>query len=334
MRAIARRAVMLAALISVATLLVSCSTPSAAPTSAPAPTYAPAAAATPAAARAATNTSGASSDSSSASQSKQSEPGGASGQATSQPLPLDRMIIRTSVVQMTVDDVEAALASIRAITLGVDGYVASSQSQYVGDKQTATIAVQVPAVQFDSVLNQVRKLGVKVTSENTTTQDVTEQYVDLQSQINNLKAAEASEVRLLDKATTMSDILAIQRELTSLRGQIEQAQGKINYLQRKSDYSSLTVQLTPVSAAVEPQATTSAWQPLRTITRAWQASLQTISTVADVVLAVVVFLWWLIPFVVLGIWFWRRQRRRAPRAPAPAGPRPAMPPPVPPSGSA
>lgn len=333
MGAIVRRAIKLIALISVVSLLASCSAQlAAAPTTAGAPAYQAAAPTSAPAAKAAANTSGVSSDLASGSQGKQSEAAGSSGQTSSQTLPLDRIIIRTSMVQMTVNDVEATVASIRAITLGADGYVASSRSQYVGDKQTATIAVQIPAQSFDNVLSQVRKLAVKVDSENTTTQDVTDQYVDLQSQINNLKAAEASEVRLLDKATTMSDVLAIQRELTSLRGQIEQAQGRINYLQRKSDYSSLTIQLTPVSAAVDPFASSS-WQPLRTIGRAWQASLQTIATLVDVVLNVVVFLWWLILIAAVGVWFWRRQRSRRVLATATAGGGPSVPPAAPPSAT-
>jgi uncharacterized protein DUF4349 len=302
MRRLSSRAIVLILLVFALSLVASCATPAAAPTTAPA-AYAAATAAP--AARAPL----ASSDSNSASEGKQADSGSTTQPTTAETLPLDRMIIRTSNVALTVEDVEATLASIRNIAANADGYVATSQTQYVGDKQTASMTVQIPAKSFDNVLDQVRKLAVKVDSENTTSQDVTEEYTDLQSQINNLKATEAGMVRLLDKATSMNDIIAIQRELTTVRGQIEKAQGRVNFLQRRTDYSTLTVKLSPVAAEVEALAT-STWQPLRTISRAWQASLNTISAVADAVLAVVVFLWWLIPIAAVGIWLWRRQRRR------------------------
>jgi hypothetical protein len=228
------------------------------------------------------------------------------------------MVIRTGNLTITVADVEATVASIRDIASGTESFVANSQTQYVSDRMTATLTLQIPARSYDSVVQQIRKLAQKVDVENTSSQDVTEEFVDLQSQLNNLKATEQTMIRLLDRATSMNDILAIQRELTNVRGQIERAQGRVNYLQRRSDYSTLAIRVQPVGSATDPFASSS-WQPLRTISRAWQASLQTIAAVADVALTLVVFLWWLIPVVALVVWLWRR-RRRAPRpVPATAG---------------
>jgi Domain of unknown function (DUF4349) len=242
-----------------------------------------------------------------------------------------RMIIRNANLALTVSDVEATLGSIRDIAQASGGYVATSQSQYVGEKVNATITLQVPATSFDGVVQQIEKLALKVDTEQVTSQDVTEEFVDAQAQINNLKATEQTMVRLLDRATQMDEILAIQRELTNVRGQIEKLQGRVNYLQRRSDFSTITIRVSPVSTPIDPNAS-STWRPLKTISDAWQASLEAITTVVDVLLAIVFYLWWLIAIVALAVWLWRRGHRR-PQTPAPvpaaaAGPGPSAPPPA------
>lgn len=228
-------------------------------------------------------------------------------------VPWDRMVIRTASLSLTVKNVDDALRSLRDLSRVHEGFIANSQTRQDRNQTVATVTIQVPARNFDALIQQARELAVKVQTEQVGSQDVTEEFVDLQSQLRNLQATEASLLKLLDRAERIEDILALQRELTNVRGQIERLQGRINYLQRRSDMSTLVVSLTPEGFARTDEPV---WQPLRTVERAWRASLELIQGLLDVLLAAVVFLWWAVPLGALVVWLIRRRRSRRAQAPA------------------
>lgn len=238
-------------------------------------------------------------------------PGGAgsspaSGEATAS---WDRMIIRTANLTLVVGDVEQALAAARDITQTAGGFVAKSSSRYEGEFQLADITIQVPALAYDNTIQRLRGLALRVDNESSSSQDVTEEYTDLDSQLRNLQATEASLVRLLDRSTQISDIIAVQKELTNVRGQIERIQGRMKYLSRRSDMSTISVSLIP--EARSKKRPPEGWNPLRSMGSAWEASLTFLRVVVEVALIAVVFLFWLIiPLCVVAFFLWRRRRQR------------------------
>ncbi|GAI25104.1 unnamed protein product, partial [marine sediment metagenome] len=86
-------------------------------------------------------------------------------------------------------------------------------------------------------------LAADVTHEETSAKDVTEEYVDLSAKLKNLEATEEQYLRLMEKAEKVEDILAIQKELSKTRGEIEQTKGRMQYLERTSATSLIRVQL-------------------------------------------------------------------------------------------
>jgi hypothetical protein len=80
-------------------------------------------------------------------------------------------------------------------------------------------------------------------------QDVTEEFVDLESRERNLLAAEESLLELYDRAESVEDTLTVERELTDIRGQIEEVQGRIQYLERRTATSEIVLHLEPVATA-------------------------------------------------------------------------------------
>jgi PKD repeat protein len=84
----------------------------------------------------------------------------------------------------------------------------------------------------------------EVTSENTSAQDVTEEYTDLNSTLTNLQATEAQLLEIMKKAVTVDDILAVQNQLTNIQGQIETTKGRMKYLEQTSATSLISVSLT------------------------------------------------------------------------------------------
>ena len=237
---------------------------------------------------------------------------------------LGRMVIRTAQLNLEVQDMESALSQVRAIATRAGGFVSASDThvEKVNDKDNmvANLTLQVRSDASDSAMSDLRALG-KVTAETSGSQDVTDEYVDLDSNLRNLQASEAAILKLMDKATQIQDVLSLQRELTQVRGQIERIQGRKTYLERRTDMATITVALRLPPPASTSQTAGGAWDPVATALRGWQASLSMLRGAADVVIVVLAFSWWLVPFVALGAFLWYQRRRRGPVQPvAPATP--------------
>jgi hypothetical protein len=231
----------------------------------------------------------------------------------------DRMIIRTASLQLRVKDVSASMDEVRAVVGGHAGYVTASESRQEGDYTVGTMTVQVPAARFDGAMSQLRRLGLKVLHENVTSSDVTEEYTDLNSQLRNLQATEARILTLMGRAEQIGDILNLDRELRGIQGEIERIQGRVNFLGKRAEMSTITISLYPEAVAVEPATgPVEAWDPVRTASEAWEASLQLLANAGTLVITVVVYLWWLLPLLLVAGFFLRRSRRPLPAAPTAA----------------
>lgn len=130
--------------------------------------------------------------------------------------------------------------------------------------------------------------------------------MDLKSRERNLLAGEESLLKLYDRAESVKDSLAIQRELTNIRGEIEQVQGRVQYLEQRTDSSRINLTIEPVVGA---SATRSAWEPASVAAQAWSASLSVMQTLANAAISAVVFGWWLAPILIAGLIWWRRRSR-------------------------
>jgi hypothetical protein len=224
---------------------------------------------------------------------------------------LDRMVIRTAQLTVEVADMESALAQARAIASHAGGYVSASDTHVEKandqDLTVANLTLQVRGDSADSAMSDLRALG-KVTAESSGSQDVTDEYVDLDSNLRNLQASETAILKLMDRATQIQDVLSLQRELTNVRGQIERIQGRKTYLERRTDMATITLALrlpTPASG----QTTTGMWDPIATAVRGWQASLSVLRVAADALIVVLAFSWWLVPFAALATYLFIHRRR-------------------------
>lgn len=178
---------------------------------------------------------------------------------------LDRTIIRTANLTLTADDPRVAAESAITLTERLGGYISSSDLSDSGGKPRASLTLRVPAADFDRAMMQLRRLGVKVNHESISGQDVTEEYSDTQARLRNLQAT-ADQLRALletvrQKSDRPEDILTVFRELTAVQGQIEQAQGRLQYLEKLSDLATINLDLRASEAAVQRPA----WQPAQTL---------------------------------------------------------------------
>ena len=155
----------------------------------------------------------------------------------------DRKIVRTGSITMEVSDISKSQADITDIADQYKGYVVSSNQRADQEEPSGYISIRIPAGSFNDVMQKLRALALKVTYENTNSQDVTEQYMDLEAQLHNYQATETQYLELLKKADNVKDILEVQRELSNVRGNIERVKGRMQYLERTSDMSLIEVTL-------------------------------------------------------------------------------------------
>ncbi len=158
-------------------------------------------------------------------------------------VPEDRMIVRTGYMSVVVDNVTAAISRIADLAESGDGYIVSSNSWRDGERLYGTITIRVPAGDFAGIMKMIGDLAVEVNSQTTTSQDVTEEYVDLTAKLSTLEATEQQLLIIMGKAEKVEDILAVQKQLTDIRTQIEQTKGRMQYLEKTSAMSLIEVSL-------------------------------------------------------------------------------------------
>jgi len=215
----------------------------------------------------------------------------------------EQMIIRTANLSVVVKETEAAVDSITALLKSYQGYVTQSHTWYSGEDVYASMVLRVPAESLDSFLADLRDHVVKVEDSSISGQDVTEEYTDLEARLRNLEATEKELLALLTEVREnrgkAEDILAIHRELTNIRGQIESLQGRKQYLERMTAMATVNLEIRP--EATPKPVVQDRWAPLVTLSEAARALVSALRVLVDVVIYVVV----LSPIVIVpGVIVW------------------------------
>ena len=164
----------------------------------------------------------------------------------------DRKIIFTAGMTLEVENVGSAFNEVSRIATSSGGFVESSTFTNAGDaaERTSFLTLRVPAAGYQNTLASLRGLsGASVQSESSKSTEVTEEYTDLQSRQRNLERTEQQYLALLERATTIDDILTVQDRLNGVRGQIEQIVGRLQTLDDLTDLATIDVTLTPLPAA-------------------------------------------------------------------------------------
>jgi hypothetical protein len=230
---------------------------------------------------------------------------------------LPHLIIRTADVSLIVGDTTASVEKLAALAAANGGYIADSKLWRDGEQTRATLTIRVPAQKLDAALAAIRRVATRVESETVSGDDVTQEYVDLESQVRNLEAAEV-EMRALmttvrERTKKAQDILDIYQQLTQLRGQIETAKGRMRYLSQMSAMS--TIKLTLIPDAIAKPVVEPGWQPVAVMKDASRALLKTLQAASDVAIWGVIYVG---PFLGVAFLVWRvaRKLRKCRNAPS------------------
>lgn len=150
----------------------------------------------------------------------------------------DRKLIKTGSISLEVEQLASAEEAVLEWCQSFGGYVASSFNH----ETNAAFTVRIPAVHFDAAMAAAGNLG-RVRSRNVSTQDVSEQFYDLQTRLDTRKILRDRLQAYLTQAANMEDLLGIERELNSTLTEIESMEGRMRRLSNQIDYSTITVDL-------------------------------------------------------------------------------------------
>ncbi|GAA4405681.1 hypothetical protein GCM10023168_19580 [Fodinibacter luteus] len=237
----------------------------------------------------------------------------------------DRKLARRADISLTVTDVDAAATRVRAIAATADGIVLaeaiSSEPDLPGTGGFSTITISVPTAALDTTLDRLSELG-EVHSRNTSTEDVTAQYVDTESRVKTMQASVDRVRALMTRATKLGDVVTLEAELSRRQADLEALQTQLAALDDAVALSPVEVRLsTDADVLEEPGDDTGFLAGLSAGWTAFTTSVGVLLTGLGAVLPFAVAL--ALVLVPLGIWV----RRRAPRTP-PAGPTALQPPPA------
>jgi hypothetical protein len=209
---------------------------------------------------------------------------------------IERKIMQEGDLSLVVKQVENSILFLKEMAKsfgGSAGDIKYSNTQN-SDKKRATLILLVPATNFDAAMAQAKQNAVKVESENVSTRDVTDQFIDLQARLKNLKAQEEQYQEIMKKAVKVSDILEVSQYLYNTRRQIEQLQGQMNYLSRQVDMSVITIEL---SSEPDIEATNVIWSPVTTAKEAIHYFITAFYHFADTII------WGILSFLPLAVIF-------------------------------
>ncbi len=235
------------------------------------------------------------------------------------------LIIKSAEMRLLVEDSDQAIDRLTQIVGDTGGYIISSrvwnQAHLDGKNyKYATITIGVPVEAFERALNRLRGISLEVLDETASGEDVTDQYVDLQSQLVNLEATRDRIKSFLEDAENVDEALRINQQLSEIERQIEEIKGRINYLQDRSSYSTITITIEPQLPEIQPTPTPTPlpddWDPGATVGSAWDTLTKAYQGIIDLLI------WFLLVFVpifappVLIVWLIIKLVFRKPHKPS------------------
>ena len=154
---------------------------------------------------------------------------------------VDKKIIKTAYISIEVFNYTSSRKLIDSTIKSYGAYIVSENLQNTESQITNSINIKVPANQFEKLLFKLSKTAKRVDDQNIETQDVTEEYIDVETRISNNRKVEQTYLKLLKRTTTIEDILKIEQKLGEIRTDIESTEGRLKYLNHQVGFSSINL---------------------------------------------------------------------------------------------
>jgi hypothetical protein len=226
-----------------------------------------------------------------------------------------RRLIKKVDLDLTVSDTTGASESLNKLATDLGGHIGSSSARKSDGLMFYEMTLRVPEARLGEAIAAIKKLASEVNREVVGAEDVTDQYVDLEARLKTLEATETELRALLSESRQRQqkaeDIMAIYRELTGIRSNIEQIRGQLNVLENMTSLATIHVTLSPIQS---PATVVTSWRPVETVRNSFQALATTLTVLVDFAIVFVIVV---IPTVLLigsAVWLgfklWQAARGR------------------------
>jgi hypothetical protein len=241
-----------------------------------------------------------------------------------------RLVIMNADLTIVIPDPQAKVETISQMATNLGGFVISMNMYQTTTQSGQTvpagsISIRVPADKLENALSQIKSDAVEVRNETRSGQDVTAEYVDLQSQLTNLEMAEADLQAIMDEAknnptnnttSKTQDVLDVYNQIISVRGQIESIKGQMQYYEQASAYSLINVTLV-AEETIQP-IEIGGWKPegvardaIQSLIKFWQGFVNFLINLFLLVLPVLITICGPIALLIWGIVaLVKRQKRK------------------------
>ncbi len=203
-----------------------------------------------------------------------------------------RKLIRHVNLYLVVLDTEKTFKEIQNLVISLNGYVASVNAYRIEEFIHYDFVLRIPAEQLDLGVDAIKQMALRIERENMETEDVTDQYIDLEARLKTLNATEKELQMLLEESRQQNhdvkNIMEIYRELTEIRARIEQIQGKLNLLDQQVGFSTVSVTLRP-DESTRP-VVEKGWYPSETVRNSARILLNVLRTSGDLLIFSIIVL--------------------------------------------
>ncbi|MBT2765304.1 DUF4349 domain-containing protein [Paenibacillus sp. ISL-20] len=227
---------------------------------------------------------------------------------------LNKKLMYKANIVMEIQDYGKAQSEVRNTVTLSGGYIVNFSETQSSSEKGGTFIVKVPANDFSSFLNRLENIAHENLQRSIEGQDVTEEYVDLESRLKAKQIMEEQYVAFMKKATKTTDLVAFANELERIQSEIEQMKGRMRYIDQNVSYSTVEIRLYETPQKKDDPKTSAIQAPLgQRISQAFQGSIDVITIIVQwiiVILSGSLPVLVIAAFVLLILWLARRSGQR------------------------
>lgn len=211
---------------------------------------------------------------------------------------IDPKIIYVMDATIKVNNIDSAVNELEEWVKKTGGYIAESERNNSDDYNRAHLVIKIPASSFESFRNDLSDLG-NVINQHLSTEDITQEYFDVETRLRNWQAQEKRYLEILEEAENVEDILKIENSLAEVRRQIDHLKGQLKYWDNRINYSELRINLIPISSNIQ---ISEPWEPVSfpaTLIAAKNAVIKSVSYIWNGINYLLILVAYLIPAVLI-----------------------------------
>ncbi len=226
-------------------------------------------------------------------------------------IPQTPQLVKTAELSLRLESIDKAMVQLRQIVRSKRGDIYDFQDDRVpenGRNHQAILTLKVPSPNLDNTLAEIAKLG-RLESQGIKSEDVSQQLVDTDARLKNLRQQEDLTRKIMDRSGSVKDILAVSKELTVIREQIERLDATVKNLRQQVAYSTINLKLEESQSTIPPSDAFGIQ-----VQETWKNSTHAAGSLAT---NLALGLLWLVPFTPFialgcgGAYYFRRQRKQA-----------------------